>query len=707
MAAGPSGATGTVHGVTPGATTWLEAVPAVAVAAVLLLVPGPVAVRLLGLRWWAAVGVGPAVGTSLFVGAGVACGAAGIPWGLGPVLVTTLAGWVVAALVGLPLRRWSRGPGGGPHRSQDRLSALAALAGIAFAFASVAVVLVAVTRTPDHFPQHPDTIFHLGDALWMTQHRDVSLLHAYGFMQAGRTSLYPAAFHLVTATTSMLSGVNIVVATQAAVLVMSGVVWPAGVVLLARALLGPRPEVVGSAAVASVLFTAFPYTIMGFGVLWPNLFGQALLPGVVATALAAVARVVPHRAPVGPAVPSALVTVAAVPGLTTAHPNALVTFLVLGLFVVAAAGLRGAWEARRRPARAGALVVGVAALVAATAAASVAVRSPSMVATGAPGGEKPLRGALVDTVFFGPRDAEQLHALSLVVLVGGLWLWWRHRGAGWVPVAGAFFAGLYLLNVVVDDDATRYLTWPWYNNAIRLAVAGSLPAVLCAAAGFVAIGTALTAGLRRLTGGRRDALPDDPAPAEDREPDRLPARGRVPGRGRLTATPLLGTLLVVGLFVVGTAGYARVHRDFLDSYYHPDSAHSWASDTELRALRTLSGHIPPGAVTAANAWNGGTYLYVVSGRPLLVPTEKALFAGDRTLLAERLDQAGTSPEVCAAARRQHVAYAIVGGRPFAWAGAKRVALYRGIDGVGTSPAFTKVATAGPYTLYRLTRCAGS
>lgn len=724
-----------MHGVTPGATTWLEAVPAVAVAAALLLVPGPVAVRLLGLRWWAAAGVGPAVGTSLFVGAGVVCGAAGIPWGLGPVIATTLAGWVVAALVGLPLRRWSRGrddarrtggkptggssPGGragadaaragvGTVRTREGLSVLAAVAGIAFAFASVAVVLVAVTRTPDHFPQHPDTIFHLGDARWMTEHRDVSLLHAYGFMQAGRTSLYPAAFHLVTATTSMLSGANIVVATQAAVLVMAGVVWPAGVVLLARALLGPRPEVVGSAAVASVLFTAFPYTIMGFGVLWPNLFGQALLPGVVATALAALARLVPHRAPVGPAVPAALVTVAAVPGLTTAHPNALVTFLVLGLFVLVAAGLRGAWEARRRPGRAVALLVGVAALVAVTAAASVAVRSPSMVATGALGGEKPLRGALFDTVFFGPRDAEQLHALSLVVLVGGLWLWWRHRGAGWVPVAGAFFAGLYLLNVVVDDDATRYLTWPWYNNAIRLAVAGSLPAVLCATAGFVAIGTALAAALRRLTGARRDALPDhDHALAADEAPDPPTTRG--PGRGgaRLTATPLLGTLLVVGLFVVGTAGYARVHRDFLNPYYHPDSAHSWASDTELRALHTLAGRIPPGAVTAANAWNGGTYLYVVSGRPLLVPTEKALFAGDRTLLAERLDQAGTSPEVCAAARRQHVAYAIVGGRPFAWAGAKRVALYRGIDAVGTSSAFTKVATAGPYTLYRLTRCAGA
>jgi phosphoribosylamine-glycine ligase len=97
----------------------------------------------------------------------------------------------------------------------------------------------------------------------------------------------------------------------------------------------------------------------------------------------------------------------------------------------------------------------------------------------------------------------------------------------------------------------------------------------------------------------------------------------------------------------------------------------------------------------------------VSGRRLLVPTEKALSAGDRTLLAARLDQAGSSPEVCAAARRQHVDYAIVGGEPFAWAGAKRVAKYRGIDRVGSSAAFTEVAHSAPYTLYRLTSCAGA
>lgn len=661
--------------VTPGTTTWIDAAPVVLVAVGLLFVPGVVAGKLLRLPWAAAIGAGPALSTTLLVGGGVLCGALGVRWAAATVVAVVAVGWVLAAGVGLAMPR-SRGvsPADPPETesatSPGWLAPAAWVGGLAFALAAVAVVLTKVTGTPDHFPQHPDTIFHLGDALSMVQRRDVSLLHASQFMGAGH-GVYPAAFHVVTATTSLLSGANIVVATQSAVLVMGGLAWPAGAMLLAQALLGRRPEVVGVTAPASVLFTAFPFTVMGFGVLWPNLFGQALLPGVMATSLAALARWVPHRAPVATPVPAALATLAAVPGLTLAHPNALVTLLVLGYFVVAGAMLHSAWVTRGRPRAAALRLAGLALVTVAAAAASVVLRNPSMVKTGAPGPEKSLRGALVDTVFFGPRHAPQLYLLTLVAVVGGVALLWRHRGTGWVPWSAAFFAALYLVNVAVDNHAARYFTWPWYNNAIRLAVAGSLPAVLCATAGFLAIGSWLARPFRRVVN-----------------------------------APLYATGLVIGVFLALTFGYTHAHRVFLEPYYHPDRAHSWASDQELRALRTLSSHIPQGAVTAANAWNGGTYLYIVSGKPLLVPTEKALFPGDRILLAAQLDRAGASPQVCAAARRQHVEYAIVGGQPFAWAGRDRVALYAGIDRVATSPAFTLVASAAPYRLYRLATCAG-
>ncbi len=689
----------------PGSTSWSEAVPAILVAATLLFVPGTVAALLLRLPWLTAVGIGPVVSTTLLVGGGVVCGAADIAWGLLPVVATAIAGWLVAAVAGVLVRRWSgRGSGdrvgsaeagdrGGSAEAGDRVGSaeagdrvetdetgdttrprglfpLATFGGLALTLAAVAAVLVRVTVTPDHFPQHPDTIFHLGDALWMVQNRDASVLHAFAFFTDQRGSTYPAAFHVVTSTTALLTGTNIVVATQSAVLVMGGLVWPAGLILLGCAVFGRRAEVVGATAVASVLFTAFPFTIMGFGVLWPNLFGQAMLPAMVATALAVLARAIPHRSPVARALPAALVTVVGLPGLTLAHPNALVTLLVLGFLIVATTVLRRAWDGRDRRALALALVGALLVVTAAVAAVSVVIRPASMVRTGAPGPELGWRRALVDTVLFGPRQGQSLVLLTVIAGIGAISLLRKHRGTGWLPLAATVFAVLYLVNVAVDDPSSRYLTWPWYNNAIRLAVAGSLPSALCAAAGFLAVGHLLGRLLRR--------LPE---------------------------ANLVGTAVVVVAFLGLTHGYVGAHRSFLDGYYRPDTAHSWATDAELRGLTSLATHIPKGAVTAANAWNGGTYLYIVSGKPLLVPTEKALLAGDRTLLAARLDEAGTSAEVCAAARRQHVEFAITGGQPFAWAGKARVALYSGIDSVGSSPAFTKVATAGGYTLYRLTTCA--
>ncbi|NNM46401.1 DUF6541 family protein [Knoellia koreensis] len=668
---------------TPGTTSWLEAAPVVLAATLLLFVPGVVTARLLRVPWGASVGVAPALSTSVLVAGGVVAARAGIAWGALPVVVTVAVTWLLAAVVGYAVVRAGRSRAT-PVRDGDSsvdvqsrpaapwLMVLAWVGGLAFALASVVLVITAVAGTPDHFPQHPDTIFHLAEARWMSDNRDVSVLHSYRVMEAGRTNVYPADFHVVTATTSLLTGANVVVATQSAVLAMSALVWPAGVIVLACALFGRRAEVVAASAVASVLFTAFPYTVMGFGVLWPNLFGQSLLPGVLAAALAAGARLVPHRAPAMRPWAGVVVTLVTVPGLTLAHPNALVTFLVLVAFIVATRVLRFAWDERRRPLRGlgaiGALVV----LAALAAYATVVVRPAGMFATGAPGPEKALRGAVLDTVYFGPRHAPQLQLLTVVVVIGALSLLWRHRACAWIPLSCLAFGALYLLNVAVDERWTRDFTWPWYNNAIRLAVAGSLPAVLTATAGFVAVG-ALLARLVRRAG---------PWP-------------------RVVAT---GLVLLV--FLVVTRAYVYPHRAFLQPYYHPNTAHSWASDQELRSLRELSGHIPDGAVTAANAWNGGTYLYVVSGKPVMPPTEKALFAGDRKLLAAKLNQAGTSPEVCAAARRQRVEYAIVGGQPFAWAGAKRVALYAGIDKVPSSSAFRLVAEAPPYRLYQLTSCAG-
>jgi hypothetical protein len=441
---------------------------------------------------------------------------------------------------------------------------------------------------------------------------------------------------------------------------------------------------------------------MGYGVLWPNLLGYALLPAALACLVLAV-----RPAPVDVSAAQAasgsgetglggakrlqwrkgwwVLLVAGLPGIALAHPNALISLAVLGLLVVLDALLTRAWVWRRDAPRRALAVVGIAVVgtvVAAAGYALVTQRMASMRASNPPGPEMSLRTAVEQAVLGSPRGAPPLYVLGGLVVVGALVLLVRGHGRRWVVAALLLTGALYVMVVGADTETTRWFTWPWYNNPPRLAALLVLPAVLCSAAAL-----ALPARLVRRWPGRRDAG--------------SPTSGRT---GVPVVALALAVLVPVG-FVGATGGYVSQHREMIDRYWHPPASRSWASPAELRALRTLATHIGPDDVTAANPWDGATYLYLVSGRRLAIPTEKVRGVGDRALLADRLDEVGRDPAVCAAARSQGVRFAITGGRAAGGGGASEQ--YPGIDGVDRSPAFTRVATAGPYTLWRLTTCAGT
>src|SRR4029079_19164591 len=177
------------------------------------------------------------------------------------------------------------------------------------------VVLLPVSHSPEAFPQHPDTIFHLGATQWMVEHQDASFLHAEAFRRFPGLGFYPAAFHAMVATTAQLSGASVVVSTSSFVLVIAGVAWPLGCVFLARALFGSDLAVTLCAGVVSVAFSAYPFMLMGYGVLWPNLFGQTLLPG--ALALLAVVLSAAHRpsSPLASRLRAMVLLLATLPGL--------------------------------------------------------------------------------------------------------------------------------------------------------------------------------------------------------------------------------------------------------------------------------------------------------------------------------------------------------------------------------------------------------
>lgn len=688
----------------PGSTTWPQAFPAFLVAVALLFVPGTVAGLLARVRPLAALAVAPVLSTSCLAMTGIAAPLVGLRWGFVPLACGILLMWLMAALVGLAETRlasrwpWYRRRVDGDSAVDDDSTAgeaaasspdvtpgqwarvaarldsttWATVAGVAFAFLVVAYTLIKVSNTPEAFPQHPDTIFHLADAQWMLERGDISSLTANGYITLTGTGFYPAAFHGFTATIAQFAGVPVAVSTSVFVLAVAGLVWPIGCIALAQSVLGRRTPVVLATAATCVAFTGYPYFLMGFGVLWPNLFGETLLPAYLVAFVALFGRRAVPAYTLAPPLTAAAIVLLGLPGLGLAHPNAVMSFGVFAIIFLAGLVLGRAWAERKRhrPRRALALAAGTVVALGLVYAAATVVRPAAMLNTGAIGPELPVRAALADLVLLAPRGASYLPVLTVVTGIGVLALLVRFRGARWIVAAMVVMFGLYWVNVAIDTRWLRNLTWPWYNNAVRLQAVAILPTAIAAAAGLVAVVDLLAGRLRRLAG-----------------------------------ATLIATAGVLSVFVVGTHEYVAAHGEILNRYFHPRSANSWASNGELRALHTLAQRIPDTAAVAANPWNGGTYLYVVSGRDLLIPTEKANLPGDRELLALKLDQVQTDPEVCAAAKREHVEWAITGGRPFAWVG-DRMREYVGIDAVGGSSGWTKVETSGPYTLYRLTRCAG-
>ena len=636
----------------------------VAGALLLLFLPGLIAALLLRAPWLAALALAPALSTTTVVLTSVTSSAAGVPWGPGPLIAGVLVVWLLAAALGTLLRRHT------PPEKPGRLP-IAALAVTAFAAVAVGLVLLQVSSTPDAFPQHPDTIFHLGVAQWMVEHQDASFLHAGGFLREPGSDLYPAAFHTMVATLAQLSHASVVVSVSSLVLVTAGVAWPLGCVFLARTLFGPDLAVTLSVGVLSVAFSAYPFLLMGYGVLWPNFFGQALLPG--ALGLLAVVLSAAHRQPalLTSRLLAMVLLLVTLPGVAVAHPNALVTFLLFGYLMAAGIIVGKAWDMRHdRPWPAAASVTGLVMASGLAFAASTVDNQISgrMQNTPGIGPERSPGAAIPEMLLFAPRGAQGLWVLAALVAVGAGIVLLRHRGRRWLVAALIVASALLYLSVAVDTPTSRLFTWAWYNHSPRLAVITVLPAILLA--------TVALAAVARL----------------------LKTYVALPSWACAVAAPLL--------FVVATGGgYLDAHRRVLDPYFNPKDDRSWATNAELRALRSLARHVPTDAVVAENPWNGGSYMYVVSSRHMLFPTEKNRSLGDRVLLATSLDAVGRSPEVCAAARRQQVQFAITGGRPFATAEGTGDTDYVGIDAVDRSGAFRKVATEGPYTLYQLVSCA--
>jgi hypothetical protein len=660
---------------------WIDALPAIVAAIAVIGVPGTIVALAFGVRGVTFAGLVPLAGVSVIGIATVANHIIAFDWGILPVAATTivLAGAVLGLRLGL--RRWWRPA----LHVEGGWYGWASGAAVTIAAVLLAWRLTTIFGEPGNISQTFDNVYHLNAVRYIMDIGDASPFRAgsltYVYDQIA--SYYPDTWHAIAALVAQLSGGDIPVAVNALNVVIGAAVWPLGVLLLTRLIFGPRPVGALLTGVLAPAFAAFPYLMVEFGVLYPNLLSIALLPGVLALIVAA--------AGLGTRVASNslvlwMLVLAAVPGLALAHPSSLIALIgfsapiaVTALFLT----LR-----RMRAAGSPALhLVGVIVLALAAFGAAAVVflvaRPAQEIAFWGPWMDvlPALSGPFTSGVMGMPVDW-----ILCVLTIAGLVAPFVTRRNRWLVASWAVAAFLYFVAAAVPHGIiVRYLfVGTWYNDAYRLTALLPVLALPVAVGGAIWLWDLAVAGIRRL-GRDRDG---DPRPARDRE------SGKV--------VPVVGVvLLAVIAFGTQFGEHLTTRTTLAQSLYRMDDDSPLLSTDEAALLERVDETVPEGDVVAGNPATGASLVYAFADRPALLP---AIFGDRRGATAELmrgLRDANTDPEVCDAVREAHAWFVLDFGERGVHASDDRIA---GFSDLADSGAAELVDEEGEARLYEVTAC---
>lgn len=663
--------------------------------AVLVLLPGLLLGYALGLHSLAAWALAPTLTIAVVASAGVVTRTLGLGWSVPLVLAVVLLVAGLTAGATWLLRRLSDNRLG-RSAPTDSAGRPAALAGFGAALLLGGITVALGLGRPDQVSQTFDAVFHYNAVAWILDSRNASSLTLKALGTADLPAgFYPAAWHDLTSLLVLGTGSTILLATNLMSAVVAVVVWPLGCLLLARQVFGPSGAALVVTGVLSIAFTAFPWGMLGFGVLWPNLLATSLLPAALAVVLSICGQATDDVLGRGRAwvlLPVVLVA------QTLAQTSTVFSLAVLSLFPVGVALGRRALRLARdgRPVRgvvevtAAVLVVGAGWWWAATTPALAPVRTHHW-----PPYESPTQaiGQVLLNATRGPTATNgfnALWALSVVVVIG-LVLAVRRSELRWLVAGYTFSAALFVLAAAINRSDTQKFTGYWYNDAYRLGAMLPVTAVPLAVAATVYLGGRVHQAVldRKALGGKGCRQVD----------------GRLPFR-----SAALPVVLVLVLLSICTKGLYLDDRVQILTYRRTEAlagkvnTEGWLVDARARAFFIrIAPQIPTDAVVADNPWDGSALLWAVADRRTLFPHLGVADTPAEQYLAAHLRDAATDPQVCTVARHLHVRYLLIGDGKF-WANDNRWKGYAGLADPMGRPGFRLVDADGPLKLFQLTAC---
>lgn len=640
--------------------SWISALLPLITAAALLAAPGYLIARLLSLRGlWAWAFAAPA-SVTVIVLASLWTPLVGIRWTVLPVAVTAVVVMVIAGILGRLLRS-SEPATPSPHTPRATVWALVA-AGVL-----LSLQLILIVGDPNNISQTFDNIFHLNAVRYIMDTGSASPLTVGGMTSPeGGLWFYPDGWHAFVALVAETTGTSIMIASNASMIAVAALVWPASVLLLTRVMVGGHPLVTLTAGVVAAIIPVFPIMLIDYGVLYPYFLALSLLPAVLAATIELLGF---GSSASGLSKGTLLIALlGGLPGVIIAHPGAFVAWIVLAIVT---AGFAYVKFVLGSPAR-GALIRNTVFFALALALAAVAwtVLKPAEEARGWPV-DQTIGQAIGQAITLSPTYGNVSWVAVVLLVIGTAGLIRRRSLSSALPIA------LYLV-VVVLYVVSSAMVWPelrdlltgaWYNNAPRLAAL--LPMLVVPVAAFG--GLLLFRWIRGL----------------------LATEG---ARRRVVAGGIVG----VGVVLLGGQLYANQQAvRFVAAVYAYGDESRLISFDELELLERLSEETPEDAVIAGSAWTGAGLAYAYADRHVTMPHTLTSLSEDQQLILDDLADAEPGSAVCDAVERTGTSYVLdfgtqeIHGARHDFAGLRRLA---------ASDAVTLVDAEGRAKLYEVTGC---
>lgn len=261
---------------------WFELGLGFLVALAFLWIPGYFIVRAFCVQREMAFAAAPVVSVALYSVLSIIYGYVHVPCGWLTLPLPVLALGIVGNLIARPAAHESTlsfqgksNAGLGNKGLPSRVTAiqLGMVLAIATAIATSLGVYVTSLGSPDNFIQYYDNAFHLS--------RIQSFVNTQNFSSL-RGSFYPSAWHMVGALVQTTIGTTAPVAQHIANLAFIVGVYPSGVIALMATLFPNRPRLVWLSGIFCLSVAFWPWRIMLFGPLYPNLATFCMMPLVAA-----------------------------------------------------------------------------------------------------------------------------------------------------------------------------------------------------------------------------------------------------------------------------------------------------------------------------------------------------------------------------------------------------------------------------------------